>query len=284
MRGLTAFIFGALAAIAVAVLLPVSWVATHIASEDGYVSLSESMVQDAQFRDDLMAATADEIVARAALPSVTVEPMRTALTTAADALAASPRFVDAWAETQRQSHRAVFADPRDLSADMDASNRLAIDVAPLAQAVVDAATDRLPVRVDVPGQMLVTVGGSEQHTLIDQIRSSPDRALVLAALALGSAIIAVIAARRRWNCLAWLGVAAVVAAVVVRVVSHAVVPHLLDRSAAPSDLARSVQQLLADRAVASLDSWGLAVMIVGVVIAGVGWVASAAQNSFTRSA
>lgn len=275
MRGLTTFVFGVLTAIAVAVLLPVSWVATHIASEDGYVALSESMVQDAQFRDDLMAATAEQIVARAALPSVAVEPMRSALTTGAGALAASPRFVDAWAETQRQSHRAVFADPRDLSADLDATNRLAIDVAPLAQAVVDAATDRLPVRVDVPDQMLVMVGGSEQHSLIDQIRNSSKAAAVLVTLAIGLAIVAVIAARRRWVAVAWLGLATVVAAAMVRVVAHAVVPRVLDSSAAPSELGRTTQRLLADRALESMDSFGLLFVAAGAVAVAVGMCATA---------
>ena len=278
MRSLTSFLFGLVAVIALTILLPVAWVAMHVASEDGYVEFSESMVQDQPFRDALMTATADEIVARTALPSVAVEPVRIALKSAASALAESPRFVDAWSETQRQSHRAVFADPGDLPADLDASNRLVLDVAPVAQAVVDSVSDKLPVRVDVPGQMLVTVGGSEQRHLIDTVRTTPETAALIAVLTVVAAVVSVISARRRFAAIALLGVAAAVAAGVTRIVTHAVVPEVLSRSGAPSELARTTQQLLADRAVESLDSWGVAVMVAGVIVAVGGWIAGAARN------
>lgn len=267
MRSFTAFVAGLLAVVCLTVLIPLAWIATHVASEDGYVDFSSSLIQDQQFRDGLSTATVEALVERAGLPSGTLDVVGQRLSAAADDLVETEKFVDVWADVQRQSHRAVFTDPRELPAELDASNRLVIDVAPIARALVDSANEWLPVSVDVPGQMLVTVGGSEQRDLIDQIRATPRESLVLGVLTIGLAAVSVMAARRSRSAIAWLGLGAVGSALIVRVLTHEVVPEVLDRNSSPDEVGQRMQDLLVDAAVSSLDRLGLIVMISGGVIA-----------------
>lgn len=267
MRSFVAFLAGLLAMVCLTVLIPLVWVATHIASEDGYVDFSSSLIQDQQFRDGLSAATVDALVERAGLPAGTLDAVGQRLSAAADELVATEKFADVWADVQRQSHRVVFTDPRDLPAELDASNRLVIDVTPVAQALVDSAADRLPVSVDVPGQMLVTVGGNDQRDLIEQIRATPQVALMLGVLTIGLAAVSVVAARTRRAAIGWLGLGAVGSALIVRVVTHQVVPEVLNRNTSPSRVGQRMQDLLVDAAVSSLDRAGVIVMIAGGVIA-----------------
>lgn len=272
MRSATSFLSGLAAAVLVVVLLPLAWIATHVASEDGYVGFTASMVDDPSFRGDLAGAAAEEVVTRAGLPSAAVEPVRAALTSAAERVVDGDDFADAWEQTQRRSHQAVFADQRELPAELDASDRLVVDVAPIAQALVDAVSDRLPVSVEVPGQMLVTVGGSDQRQLVDRIRSTPELAVLVALVTAGLGLLAVAAARRRGVAIGWLGLGVAAAALAARLLSHAVVPRVVERSDAPSDLARAVQRLIADRALDSFDQWTLVTMVGAAVVAAAGFV------------
>jgi|GEM_PF-6626219 len=267
MRSFVSFLAGLLAAALLVLVLPLVWVATHVASEDGYVDFSASLIQDESFRDEVIAAAGDEVVSRVGLPSAAVTPVRQALAAASDRLVEQDGFDAAWAEAQRQSHRAVFSDPRELSPDLYASNRLVIDVAPIAQAVVDGASERLPVSVDVPGQILVPVGGNDQRQLVERIRDTPEQAVLAGILAAGLAIISVLAARRRGRAVAWLGLGAVAAALVVRLISHEVVPEIMARNTSTGPLGQRMQDLLAEHAVASMDRLGVMVMIAGGVVA-----------------
>lgn len=267
MRSFVSFLTGLLAVALLVLLLPLAWVATHVASEDGYVDFSASLIQDRQFRDDLSAAAVEALIERTGLPTATLDSAGQRLRAVSDDLVETKGFIDTWEQAQRQSHRALFADPRDLPAELDATNRLVVDVAPIAQAVVDGATDRLGVSVEVPDQMLVTVGGSDQRDLIDRIRDTPEQAMIVGALAVGSALISVLAARRRGRAIAWLGLGAVAAALAVRLLTHEVVPDVLGRNSPPRSLGYTMQELLTERAVSSLDQWGLTVMIAGGIVA-----------------
>ncbi len=278
MRGVVAALSGLLATALLALALPVGWVAAHVASEDGYVDLTASMAHDADFRDRLVAAVADEVVSGSGVPSQLADPVRSALTRAADRVVATERFDIAWREAQRRSHRALFADPRDLPADLDQSSRLVIDVAPVAQAVVDGVAADLPVDVRVPGQLLVTIGGSDQRRLVDRIADTPAQATVLGAAAAVLALLALVAARRHGVALAWLGVGAVLAAGLVRVVGREATSQALERSTAPTDLARTTQDLLADRLLASLDQWLLVTALAGATAVVTGVVLSVRRS------
>ena len=261
-----------LLAMAVSVVtVPLLWVATHVADEDGYVELTEPLATDAELRKALAAYVASELVAGAGVPEQLRPVVATAIATTAGRVAGREGYVEAWNATQRRSHRLTFGDVRDLSADQDATDRFTIDLAPFATYLV-SALDALPITLEVPGQLLVSVNGAPERQLVDRVKASPGYATTGSVVVGLLVVLALMLARRRSVVIVGLGVGAVVVAALVKVGVDEGVEQGLARAAAPSDLARRLQELIADRAVDSLDGWliwlaagGVLVMLAGAL-------------------
>jgi hypothetical protein len=264
MRRLIAMGCVLIAVIAALVTVPMAWVATHVADEDGYVSFSAPLGSDHQLQQAFSAYLSDQLVSKYNLPSA-VQPAATlALTQAARNASNAPGYTKAWQETQRRSHRLVFGP--------DAKqDRLAVDIGPLATFAVKHVGSELPVTLPtINGSLIVAVNGSPEHGAIDQVKDTPDRSriglIVIAVAVLGSLIFA----KRRSNALIWLGAGAVVVAGILRIAASHLVPGVLDRTDAPSSFARTLQKLLADRAADSLGTWLLWIALGGAVVLVVG--------------
>ncbi len=279
MRSVFAGLSALVATLALALALPVGWVAQHVADEDGYVAFSTELVDDPEFRGEIVQAVTDDIVERAGLPEAVAPAVRSALKGASADVVESPDFRTAFGEAQRETHRAVFGDPADVPAGMDADDRVVIDLAPVAQTIIDAATADLPVTIEAPDQLMVAVGGSDERQAVDAIDRMPRQATVLLAVAAVAAALSLLAARRSSSMLAWLGVGAVAAAGLARVLSMEVLSALLDSSSAPSALAARAQQLLADAALASLDEWLVITVVGGGIAVALGLLARATSGS-----
>lgn len=264
MRRLIAMVCVLIAVVAALVTVPMAWVATHVADEDGYVSFSAPLGSDHELQRAFSAYLSDQLVSRYNLPSAVRPAAATALTQAARNASNAPGYAKAWEDTQRRSHRLVFGP----NANQD---RLAVDVGPLATFAVKHVGTGLPVTLPtINGSLVVAVNSSSESGAIDQVKDTPDRSriglIVIAIAALG----ALIFARRRSVVLAWLGAGAVLVAGVLRLVSSHLVPGVLDRTDAPSSFARTLQKLLADRAADSLGSWLLWIAVGGAVAIVVG--------------
>ena len=263
MRRLIAMGCVLIAVIAALVTVPMAWVATHVADENGYVSFSAPLGSDHELQQAFAAYLSDELVREYNLPAAIQPAAATALTVASRNASNAPGYTEAWKETQRRSHRLVFG--QDAKQD-----RLAVDVGPLATFAVKHVTN-LPVTLPtINGSLIVAVNAGPESGAIDQVKATPDRSriglLVIAVAALG----ALVFAKRRSTALAWLGAGAVVVAGVLRLASSHLVPGILDRTEAPSSFARTLQKLLADRAADSLGTWLLWIAIGGAIAVAVG--------------
>jgi hypothetical protein len=254
-----------IAVVAALVTVPMAWVATHVADEDGYISFTSPLGSDHELQQAFSAYLSDQLVREYNLPA-SVRPAATlALSSAARNASNAPGYSKAWEETQRRTHRLVFGP----NAKQD---RLAVDVGPLASFAVKHVGTALPVTLPtVNGSLIVAVNAGPESEAIDQVKDTPDRSriglIVIAVAALGSLIFA----KRRSNALIWLGAGAVLVAGILRLVASHLVPGILDRTKAPSSFARTFQKLLADRAADSLGTWllwialgGAAVLVVGL--------------------
>jgi hypothetical protein len=262
MRALISAIAGLVAVLAVGLALPVGWVAEHVADEDGYVAFSSDLVDDPQFRADVVAAVTDDVVERTGVSEQFAPPLRTALSDAAAAVVEQPAFREAFEDAQRQSHRAFFDGGSE-----GGSDRLVIDLAPVAQTIIDALTEDVPVQVDAPDRLPVTVGGDDERRAVEAIDSTPRRTALLVGIAAVAAGLSLLAARRRSTALGWMGAGTVLVAALVHVGADRAGPYLLERGSAPSDLAARAQQLLVDAALDSLDGWVVTAMLVGAGVA-----------------
>lgn len=258
MRSVFSVLAGLVAVLAFAVALPLGWVATHVADEDGYVRFTTGLVDDPQFRVGVVKAVTDDVVDRAGVSETFAPAIRSAIEAAASKVVDTEQFRTAFEQTQRQSHQAVFDGGR------GSSDRFVIDLAPVAKTIIDSVTGNLPVAVEAPERLLVTIGDSDQRSTIEMIDQAPQRATLLGGTAAVAAVLSLLAARRRSVALLWLGVGAAAVAAGTWVLADRVVPAALAQVESGNALANRAQQLLADAALASFDRW----VVVAVIAAG----------------
>ena len=267
MRSLLALVFGAAALLAGLATLPAAWTAHNVASEGGYVSFTEPLAKDPSFNKTVAVAIGDSLISRSLVPEAIRPATSAALATAALRISSAPGYLKAWDATQRQSHRIMFDDPRKLPAELDRTDRLAVDLGPLGQFVVAQATKDLPVQLAAPKQLIVSVGGNSSNSALDQIKKTPGWAgngLIVTAVCVA---LCLVIARRRALAVALLGLGVVVLAAALHGLSTAVIPNLTDRNTAPSPFAEAVVKAFADRAATSFDHWLITLAVIGVIAA-----------------
>ncbi len=266
MRRLVASAFVIVAMLAAVITLPLTWVANNIADEDGYVAFTSPMGSDPELQKAFAAYLADYFVGEQGLPSAVQPVVAAALTKTAANAASAPGFTKAWEASQRSSHRLMFGP--------DAKqDRLAVDLGPLAIFAVDQASGSLPFALPAPGPIVLQVNDASQQEAIDQIAATKERSQIGWMVVAAAAALSLLFARRRSTGLVWLGLGAVAVAGGLRAATGYGVPNLLERTPAPSDFARTLQKLLADRAAdsfAQLLLWvgaaGVAAIVVGLAL------------------
>lgn len=258
MRRLLATVFGIVAMLAAIVTLPLAWVADNVADEDGYVAFTSPMGTDPELQKAFSAYLGDYFVREGGLPSALQPTATSVLSAAAENTANAPGFTEAWEKSQRRSHRLMFGPDAN-------QDRLAIDLGPLAAFVVDNVGDRLPVALPKPGTIVLQVNDESQREAFDQVSATKDRSTIGWIVVAAAVGLALLFARRRSIALAWLGAGAIGVALVLRVVTSYGVPNILEKTPAPSEFARTLQKLLADRAADSLGQWLLWLAVAGAV-------------------
>lgn len=260
-RAWSALLCGLLAVLATLVALPAGWVGANIADEDGYVAFSESLAIDAEAQEAVAGGIAREIVIEAGLPDELTSTVTSILEDTTARVAGEPDFGEVWAETQRRAHRSVF--------DPATGEQAGVDVAPLAQFLVDAAGS-LPDGFAVPETLVVELERQPDQRGLEVIRATGEVAWLATATAVVGAVCAVWLARRRSTALLWLGLGALTVAAVLAVASRAAVPDLLRDSESPSEFEAAFEQVLVDRAADSFAGWLVWLAIAGVVAVAAG--------------
>lgn len=268
MRRLLSTVSGAVALLALLAAVPLLWISTHVADEDGYVKLSSSVAEDSELRAAFTAYLSDELVSRGFVPAALEDTTRTVLTAVASRAANDAGFIDAWEETQRSFHRSAFADPT--------PRVLAVDLQPLASFVTKRVSGGLPITLRVPDGLVVPViSDAGDREAVQQVKDTTRYGTLAAVVALVGAASCLLLAHRRSAALTGLGIGSVVVAGLLWLVSGPAAQRVLDHTAAPSEFARTLQKLLVDRASDSLAAWLVVLAIVGGVVAVAGVVGRA---------
>jgi hypothetical protein len=261
MRSLVAGAAGLLAVVVAIVTVPLLWISTHIADEDGYVELSSALAADDELQGAFVAYLIDEYVQRGLVPPALQDTATSALTLVTRTTADQPGFVEAWGQTQRDLHRSAFGDD---------DGPLTVSVRPLASFVTNRVGDVLPVRIEVPAELQAPLGTAEDRERLVWVERSQTWSLLGLMTVLLAAAVCLVAARSRPLALAGLGLGALVVAGVLRVATEMVSPAVVERTETLSPFAQAVQQLLVDRAATSLVQWlgwiavaGTAALVLG---------------------
>lgn len=247
------------AVLAAVVTVPTLWIATHVADEDGYVDFTRPFVTDVEFRNAIIATITDDIASGGGLPAAAKPVVERALRAVATQTTQQPGFGVAWEESQRRTHRLTFGP--DASTD-----RLTADIGPIATFVAEQVTEDLPVRLNLPDELIVPVYDAPDRQVIEQVDRTPNRALVGLLVVAGASLLCLVFARRRINAVVGLAAGAVITGGVLLVGTGFALPEVLDRTPAKTPFARQMRDLLVDRASDSLNQWLLWTMIVAAVV------------------
>lgn len=276
MRAFTGFLCGLVAVAAALVALPAAWVGLNVADEDGYVAFSAPLATDAEMHEAVAGGIAAEVVGGAGLPDELTPTLAGIFENSASRLSEDPGFESAWVETQRLAHRSVLAAG---NGDAEAG----VDLAPLAQFLVDDAAASLPIDLDVPDTLIVELEqqpSERELGLVRATRSAAGAATGVAVIAGGASLVL---ARRRSTAAVWLGLGVLAVAALLTVVSRILMPELVEGVGARSEVERAFQELLADRAAESFTGWLLWVAISGAVAVGGGLIMRLATGGSRRS-
>ncbi|WP_229052241.1 hypothetical protein [Aeromicrobium sp. Leaf350] len=265
MKGFLAFLAGLFAVVAFAALLPLGWVMTHIADEDGYVELSRGVLEDTETRDALVGAVSDELAGqtRERLLGLGVPPQLVdqALATVEGFVGqglGSAAVVDAWGESQREAHQQMFRE--------DGSG-FVVELSPLVSAVaVQAGVD-----LEVPANLPVEDDSTAARRAVQLIGASPLMGVAAALVAFVGALTAVLLANRRGAALAWLAAGGLLAVGVSYVGARVVSASDVTTSTGAGDrVAQALIDVARDSYGGLLSTAALgagAVLVVGLVIA-----------------
>lgn len=212
MRALVSGILVCAAVVLAALALPAAWADRNLRSADGFARLAAPLGSDPVFQDALARALASEAAASAPLPDAVKELARPLLEEAADELKDQPGYGEAYTDTLRRSHKLTLE-----AAATSSDGAIRLDVAPLAELLADAVSERLGVQVPAPQKTELTLPESGllppglQQQLLSLIPVSAGWPW-LAAGAVLAALLALAAARGKGNALLGLGIGVVLMA------------------------------------------------------------------------
>jgi hypothetical protein len=254
-----------------AVAVPAIWVDRNIVQEDGFVALAAPLGKDPVFQQRLAAAAVGSLSASEQLPESLTELVRPILENTAQSLTSVPGYPEAWAETLRKSHRLSVVDPNSLPAEAGGAASLTLDVAPLVGLVAKQVSEATTVPLEAPGQVLISVGSSEQRQLVERIAAYAPLGYAVAIGAGIAFLLAFVAARRRWTVLAGAGVGALVLAGVWKLASG-VAGAAVSAASSGNEVAELFKREFVSASAASFDQWILATAVAGVALLGLGTV------------
>ena len=263
MRSVLSFLAGVVATVAAIVTVPMFWVSTHLADEDGYVAFSSTVATDGELQRAVAARLVDDYVQRGLIPAGLETTATSVLVGIAQSTTDEPGFVRAWDETQRSLHRSAFGDD---------TGPLTVPLQPLGRFVADRVGSALPVSLDVSTDVEAPVGTAADRRRLQPVERTRTYAPLGLIVVIAAAATCLVAARRRTWAIAGLGLGAVVTAGSLLAATEIVTPDLVDRAERLSPFARSVQKLLVEAAADSLDVWlgrialgGAIALLVGLV-------------------
>ncbi|WP_156464727.1 hypothetical protein [Aeromicrobium sp. Root495] len=272
MRSVASLAAWVVAVLAVVVALPAGWTATHVTSEDGFVSLVGPLVQDEQVRDavidEVTAALVDDAALPVSVPASLEEVVRSAVRAAAERVAGDPGWQQAWDESIARTHRSLFQQT-------DGPGYFSIDAAPVADYVLDKITGSLPVQINAPSTVPVVLETVEDDTALEVARQAPTAAVVGGLVALLAALASVALARRRGVAVAGLGVGLLLSAAVLWPALGSVADAALDEPATGGEVARTVRDRLVQLTQDSAQGWLTTTAVAGVVLLVLGAVVAA---------
>ena len=185
-----------LAVLLTAIAVPTAWVDQNIVKEEGFVRIAGSLGNDPGFQSKLAAAAVGTFESSVDLPDPIQSLAADALGKAASGMQSWSDYPKAWEDTVRNSHRLNFG-TADQPEEARGSTALVLDIGPMVRLVRDHFAEATTIRIDVPAESLVSLGQPSHRQLVERVAAFAPLWWVAALGAVVSALLALVASRRR---------------------------------------------------------------------------------------
>jgi len=193
-----------LAVLLTAIAVPTAWVDQNIVKEEGFVRIAGSLGNDPGFQSKLAAAAVGTFESSVDLPDPIQSLAADALRKAASGMQSWSDYPKAWEDTVRNSHRLNFG-TADQPEEARGSTALVLDIGPMVRLVRDHFAEATTIRIDVPAESLVSLGQPSHRQLVERVAAFAPLWWVAALGAVVSALLALVASRRRSLVMVFLG-------------------------------------------------------------------------------
>ncbi|MEV7660891.1 hypothetical protein [Paenarthrobacter sp. NPDC089316] len=193
-----------LAVLLTAVAVPTAWVDQNIVKEEGFVRIAGSLGNDSGFQSRLAAAAVGTFESSVDLPDPIQSLAADALRKATSGMQSWSDYPQAWEDTVRKSHKLNFGTVNQPE-EAGASTALVLDIGPMVKLIRDHFAEATKIRIDVPEQSLVSLGQPSHRQLVERVAAFAPLWWVPALGAVVSALLALVASRRRSLVMVFLG-------------------------------------------------------------------------------
>ncbi|MCW1959177.1 MAG: hypothetical protein KIH64_011660 [Mycobacterium sp.] len=251
-----------------ALALPALWTQQHLVDRDGYAALAQRAATDTELQSAMAAELTAQVGRLGGSDSTVVSGIARAYT-------ASSSFPGQFAQANAFAHRWLFTDT--VGSSVDSQGRWVIDFAPMLSDPAFAQTLR-DYNITVPSSVPIPLTDNAPSVLrpgaLHRIESwGPWVSWGLAVLTAGSAVLTLLASRRRGRALAALGAAGLLVGGAGWAAIELAQPHLQSALDQTSGSVRRVADVMAATARDSMHEWlnvtmigGAGLVVVGVIV------------------
>ncbi len=247
-----------------ALWLPGAWIERNVVDQEGFLSITQPLAEDATLQRSLTDSAVDEALDHELVPGVVADRATPLLQEQASKVTGTEAYTEVWDRAMVELHGALFT---------PGASPLDVDLLPLIDSLLTGVEDTLPLIDDLPrpGEANVTLASIPDVPLLHRATVLDPWAHRTGPIALGLAVLAVLVAGHRRLMLTLAGIGAVLAGLATWLLTtriEGLVPDAVDQAV----FLGPIVQVFEQRFAAEVMPQGVVMLGAGALVAAAGLV------------
>lgn len=247
-----------------ALWLPGAWIERNVVDQEGFLSITQPLAEDATLQRSLTDSAVDEALDHELVPGVVADRATPLLQEQASKVTGTEAYTEVWDRAMVELHGALFT---------PGASPLDVDLLPLIDSLLTGVEDTLPLIDDLPrpGEASVTLASIPDVPLLHRATVLDPWAHRTGPIALGLAVLAVLVAGHRRLMLTLAGIGAVLAGLATWLLTtriEGLVPDAVDQAV----FLGPIVQVFEQRFAAEVMPQGVIMLGAGALVAAAGLV------------
>ena len=247
-----------------ALWLPGAWIERNVVDQEGFLSITQPLAEDATLQRSLTDSAVDEALDHELVPGFVSDRATPLLQEQASKVTGTEAYTEVWDRAMVELHGALFT---------PGASPLDVDLLPLIDSLLTGVEDTLPLIDDLPrpGEASVTLASIPDVPLLHRATVLDPWAHRTGPIALGLAVLAVLVAGHRRLMLTLAGIGAVLAGLATWLLTtriEGLVPDAVDQAV----FLGPIVQVFEQRFAAEVMPQGVIMLGAGALVAAVGLV------------